>query len=434
MKEYSNFLERIDGELYFDGCALSEVAETYGTPLYVLSASTLKETLTEIKTEFIDKYENVLPLYASKALSIKYVYEQVEAHGFGVDVVSAGEIFVALKSGVNPNHIYFHGSNKGADEIAYAIDHGVTHFVIDNFHEIELINKICTEKETPVLGMLRIVPQVEAGGHKYIKTGQVDTKFGFSTHDETYHKAIELVINSPYIHFIGLHCHIGSQVESKAPFIATAKVMMQYVISVKEKFGITIPQLNIGGGYGIVYESGSNHLTFTEIIHDVMTEINQACATANIERPKILIEPGRSIVGNAGITLYTIGSTKNIPDVCKYVSVDGGMTDNIRPALYQAKYNAFLVNDSARTKAECVTIVGKCCESGDKLIYDITLPHLQSGDFLAVTSTGAYNYSMSSNYNQLCRPGIVVVDNGEHRLIIRRQTFEDLINCEVDWT
>ena len=433
MKEYSQHLERRDGELYFDGCSLTELAHTYGTPLYVLSKSTLNDALNEVKSEFIDKYDNVLPLYASKALCTKFVYQQVNAHGFGVDVVSAGEIFVAIKSGVNPANIYFHGNNKTVEEIEFAIDHHVVNFIIDNFHEIDLLNTVCAAKNTTVNGMLRIVPQVEAGGHDYIKTGKIDTKFGFSTHDLTHHQAVQTVLNSPHINFIGIHCHTGSQVMEKTPFIATAKTMLEYLIDIAKTFTIDIPQLNIGGGYGIVYRPGDKHLSFSDVIHDIMDVIEQTCQDAEIKRPKILIEPGRSIIGNAVITLYTVGSTKTIPDVRKYIAVDGSMADNIRPALYQAKYHAYVVNDTAKQTEELVTIVGKCCESGDILIRDITLPELEAGDILAVPSTGAYHYSMSSNYNQLCKPAMVIVDGGTHQLAIRRQTFEDLIACELDF-
>lgn len=432
MKEYTKYLERTENELYLDGCSLTEIAKKYGTPLYVISESTLDDTLAEIQENFINAYDNVLPLYASKALSTKFLYKKVKQYGFGVDVVSAGEIFVALQGGTDPNCIYFHGSNKGEDEIKYAIEHGVIHFIIDNFHEIALLERIATELETKVKGMLRIVPQVKAGGHKYIQTGAIDTKFGFSTHDLTYHEAIRAVLATEQIEFIGLHCHTGSQIMKKEPFLDTAKAMFEYAKSIYETFNIAIPELNIGGGYGIVYEEGEKALGFSEVIHDIMDVLNTNFAELGMARPKILIEPGRSIVGNAAMTLYTVGSKKIIPDVREYVEIDGGMADNIRPSLYQAKYNAFLVNDAGRTEQRRVTIAGKCCESGDILIEDIDLPILQANDILAVPSTGAYNYSMSSNYNQLCKPAMVVLHEGEDRLTIRRQTFEDLVACEVE--
>jgi diaminopimelate decarboxylase len=306
------------------------------------------------------------------------------------------------------------------------------HFIIDNFDEISLLDKVATKYGKRVKGMLRVVPQVEAGGHKYIQTGAIDTKFGFSTHDLTYFEAVSLVLESASIDFIGLHCHTGSQIMEKAPFIETAKAMFGYCKAIYEKFDIVVEQLNIGGGYGIVYEKGQKALGFSEVIHDIMDVLNTSFATLGIKRPLILIEPGRSIVGNACMTLYTIGSQKNIPGVRKYIEIDGGMTDNIRPALYQAKYHAFLVDQTNRTTEEVVTIAGKCCESGDILIKDITLPSLVAGDRLAVPSTGAYNYSMSSNYNQICKPAMVVVSKGQDKLTIRRQSFEDLIACEVE--
>ena len=429
---FSNYLERKDGRLFFDGCDVNSVAEKYGTPAYVLSASGLKERLCEIRDTFIAKYDNVLPLYASKALSTPYVYKEAEAHGLGVDVVSSGEMYVALKSGTSPEKIYFHGSNKADEEIIFALENNVLNFIIDNFHEIELIQKLASAAGKTVRGMIRIVPQVEAGGHKHIKTGITDTKFGFSTHDDTYLRAVKLVDDCSAIEFIGIHCHVGSQILELQPFLDTAAIMSGYAISIHEQLGLAVNELNIGGGYGISYLPDQHAISFGEVIPAVMDTIEAAFSAKGIKRPKILMEPGRSIIGNAVVTLYTVGSRKDIPEVRSYVSVDGGMSDNIRAAMYDAKYTAFLGDTCGRAEEETVTIAGKCCESGDILIRDVSLPTLKAGDTLAVMSSGAYHYSMASNYNQLRRPPIVLLEKGTSKLIVRRETYEDLLKTTVE--
>lgn len=431
MKKFSPFFERKEHELYIDGCSAAELAKQYGTPLYVLSESTLDQTLTEIKEEFVDQYDNVLPLYASKALSTTYMYQKVASYGLGVDVVSAGEMYIALRSGVDPNMIYFHGSNKSRLEIEFALSHQVTNFIIDNFYEIELLDELCQQFNVTANAMVRVVPQVDAGAHHYIKTGNVDTKFGFSTHDKTYLRAIDQIKKTKTLEFIGIHCHVGSQIMERKPFLDTASTMMKYVKEIQKRLKLDVQQLNIGGGYGIIYEQKSTPLPFKDIIHGIMRILDEKCEQYQLQRPRILIEPGRSIVGNAGVTLYTVGAIKDIPNIRKYVSIDGGMADNIRPSLYDAKYHIELVNDQNRLERELVTIAGKCCESGDILIEDVLLPTLQSNDLVAVFSTGAYNYSMSSNYNQLFKPAMVVANKGTSKEVINRQTFADLIANEV---
>lgn len=431
MQQYSKHLKEQDNQLLIDNVPIKKIAQKYGTPTYILSQSTLEDNLSEIKEHFIDVYENVLPLYASKALSIPYIYEMVQQHGLGVDVVSAGELFIALKSGVNPNSIYFHGSNKSIEELTYAIENQIRCIIVDNFHELQCLAEILKGKKQKINVMLRIVPQVEAGGHAYIQTGNIDTKFGFSTHDATYIEAVKQVLQIPELNFLGLHCHVGSQVEQIEPFVEVASVMVKNVFAIQDIFNIEIPELNIGGGYGIVYTPNQKMPKFQDIITKVMDKIEELFTENKKKRPKILIEPGRSIVGNAGFTLYTVGAKKTIPQVRQYVSVDGSMADNIRPALYQAKYHAFVqqnkLNNSTKEK---VTIAGKCCESGDILIKAIELPTLTAGDYLLVPSTGAYNYAMASNYNQLCKPPIIVSYQGKVKQVMRRETFDDLLLLE----
>lgn len=418
--------------LYIDGVSSLELVKKYGTPLYVMSEGHIREQMNLLKTKMMEKYENTLPLFASKSFSCKAIYKIVKEYGIGIDCVSAGEISIALKAGFDPKKIYFHGNNKLKSEIKYAIENGVENFVIDNFHEIELVEMIASQLNQKVNATIRVVPGVAAGGHKYIQTAADDTKFGFSSHDGTYLKAIEKIINAPHIEFEGIHCHIGSQVFDITKYEEAMYKFVEFAYEIYDRFNIVIKKLNAGGGYGIAYTKEDTPLDFEVITERIMDIITKGFADKGWQRPMVLIEPGRFVVGNAGITLYEMGSTKDIPGIKKYISVDGGMTDNIRAALYQAKYDAIIANKAGLEPTETVAIAGKNCESGDILIQSIDLPNPTAGDILAVFSTGAYHYSMSSNYNQLPKPAVVFTYEGQDRLVIRRQTFDDLTYYDVD--
>jgi len=337
-----------------------------------------------------------------------------------------------LKAGVDPEKIYFHGNNKLASEIEYALSHGVLHFVVDNFYEIELCQEIAKKLNTKVYATLRVTPGVESGAHAYIQTGAKDTKFGFSSHDGSYLEAIKQIIQTDEIVFEGLHCHIGSQIFDIDAYVTAMKKFVDFAVEIKERFGITIAKLNAGGGYGIAYNHEDKPLDFEVITEAIMTTIQEGFAKHQMAMPMVLIEPGRFVVGNAGITLYEIGAYKDIPQVRRYISVDGGMTDNIRTALYDAKYEAVVANKADLPCDSIVTVAGKNCESGDILIRDIALANPLPKDLLAVFSTGAYNYTMSSNYNQLPKPAVVFTYQGKDRLVVRRQTFDDLIYLDVE--
>lgn len=429
----TSFAEIRGNDLYIDNVKASDLAKKYGTPLYVMSEGHIRHQMNELKEKFMDKYDKALPLFASKSFSCLAIYKLAQEYGIGIDCVSAGEISIALKAGFDPKKIYFHGNNKLPSEIEYAISHGINHFVIDNFNEIDLVEKIAGELNEKVYATLRVVPGIKAGGHNFIQTGHKDTKFGFSSHFGIYLKAIEQIVNSENIVFEGLHAHIGSQVFDLYAYISAMQKFMGFVDEIYDKFGIVVSKVNAGGGYGIAYNKKDEPLDFETITSEIMKVINGHYDDRGWERPAVLIEPGRYVVGNAGITLYTVGTIKEIPDVRTYVSIDGGMSDNIRTALYDAEYDGIVANKAGETKTKTVTIAGKCCESGDIIAKDLPVTaNIEAGDIFAVFSTGAYNYTMSSNYNQLPKPAVVFTYEGKSKTVVRRQTFEDLIAYDVE--
>ena len=429
----TSFAEIRGNDLYIDNVKASDLAKKYGTPLYVMSEGHIRHQMNELKEKFMDKYDKALPLFASKSFSCLAIYKLAQEYGIGIDCVSAGEISIALKAGFDPKKIYFHGNNKLPSEIEYAISHGINHFVIDNFNEIDLVEKIAGELNEKVYATLRVVPGIKAGGHNFIQTGHKDTKFGFSSHFGIYLKAIEQIVNSENIVFEGLHAHIGSQVFDLYAYISAMQKFMGFVDEIYDKFGIVVSKVNAGGGYGIAYNKKDEPLDFETITSEIMKVINGHYDERGWERPAVLIEPGRYVVGNAGITLYTVGTIKEIPDVRTYVSIDGGMSDNIRTALYDAEYDGIVANKAGETKTKTVTIAGKCCESGDIIAKDLPVTaNIEAGDIFAVFSTGAYNYTMSSKYNQLPKPAVVFTYEGKSKTVVRRQTFEDLIAYDVE--
>ena len=428
----TEFAQIKGNDLYIDDVKATDLVKQYGSPLYVMSEGHIRKQFNTLKTKMIDKYENTLPLFASKSFSCKAIYKLAMEYGVGIDCVSAGEISVALKAGFDPKKIYFHGNNKLPSEIQYALENGVENFVIDNFYEIELVEEIASKLNVMVNGLVRITPGVYAGGHDYIRVGAKDTKFGFSSHDNTYLKAIKKVIDAPHINFDGIHCHVGSQIEEIQAYVLAMNKFVDIAYEIYDIFGIVINKLNAGGGFGIAYTKADKPLEFETVVDTIMDIIVKGFEARGLKRPMVLVEPGRYCVGNAGITLYTVGSYKYIRDIRDYISVDGGMTDNIRSSLYNAKYDAVIANKAGEEADHLVTVAGKNCESGDILIKDIMLQDPQPGDILAMFSTGAYHYSMSSNYNQLPKPAVVFTYQGHSKEVIRRQTFDDLVAYDVD--
>ncbi len=414
-----------------EGVSVRELQATYGTPLYIMSEPELERRLGLVRNAFLDKYPNTYALYASKAMSIAAVYDKVMAAGLSIDVVSRGEMFVALHAGVPADRIHVHGSNKTVQDITFALENGITHFTIDNMREIGLLSGLAVEHDVDVDVLLRIVPQVVGGAHEAIQTGGVDTKFGFPTHDDTYLEAIKATLQAERLQLRGIHCHVGSQIQEPTLFINTVKTMVNFIETIRQETGYTADVLNIGGGFGVAYLESDDPLDFADTLTQVMDTLVAEVERFGLPLPKIGIEPGRWLVANAGATLYEVGTVKEVSGVRTYVSVDGGMTDNIRPALYDAEYDVIAATRMDEAKTLEAKIVGACCESGDIISNRSLIPPVEAGDLLLVKATGAYNFSMASNYNQMLRPAVVFVKDGTHRLVVRRQTLEDLIACEI---
>lgn len=422
--------ENKDGILYIDGCNTVELAKKYGTPLYVYSETKIQSRIKELKEGFIEKYTNVRVAYAAKAFSATALFRIMDDEGLSIDVVSGGELFTAISVGFPAERIEFNGNNKLPEELTMAIDYGVGRIIIDGLQELKLIEDLCRARSKKVNVLYRITPGVKSDSHDYIVTGKKDSKFGIPLDEDVFHNAIKNAIDSKWVDFYGLHFHVGSQLFDNSSHLEALDIMLMYTEDIREKYNFEIREINIGGGFGIKYTDEVRQ-PFSYFIDPMMKKIEEHFANLGIQRPAVVIEPGRSIVGEAGTTLYTIGSIKNIKGVRKYVSVDGGMTDNIRPALYQAEYYGVIANKMDKEKDELVTISGKCCESGDVLIKDIKIPKPEAGDIFAVFSTGAYGYSMASNYNKNPIPAVVLVKEGQDCLIIKRQSYEEIIMNEI---
>lgn len=419
------------GNLTFGGADTVELVKTYGSPLYVMDEVEIRKRCREIKKGLFDKYPNSKALYASKVFSCKEIYRILESEGLGIDVVSAGEMFTAISAGFPREKIYFHGNNKTYKELEFALENKVGCIVVDNLFEMKNLQEIAENLEIKQKVLLRISPGIEGHTHEAISTGQLDSKFGFPIEFGKALEGVKKAIEYTNIDFKGIHCHIGSQMFLPEIYISGAHKMTDLALEIKEAFGVEIEELNIGGGFGVYYTEEDQPLPIEIFLDTIINSIVENCNKKNLNLPTILIEPGRWIAGEAGITLYTLGAIKDIPGIRKYISVDGGMTDNIRPALYNAKYEGIVANKADQSWEEIVTIAGKCCESGDKLIKDLRVPKIESGDILGVLTTGAYNYSMSSNYNKIPRAPVVMVNNGISRIIVKGESFEDLISKDI---
>ncbi len=419
-----------DGVLYFDGCNTVELAQQYQTPLYVMSETTIVQKCNEIKEQFLNKYPNTRAAYASKAFSTKAMYKLCQREGLCIDVVSGGELYTAIQAGFPAEKIEFNGNNKLPYEIELAVDYGIGRFIVDGLQELALINAICKEKGKKASILFRITPGVVSGDHDYIVTGKKDSKFGIPLDDDVFYPQVEQALAAEHINFLGFHFHLGSQIHDNASYIQALDILLNRVTEVRNRYGFTVKELNLGGGFGARY-TNEDTKPFSYFLDPLMARIESYFESISEPRPAIVIEPGRSIVAEAGMTLYTVGSIKDIENVRKYVSVDGGMTDNIRPALYQAVYDGVVANKADQEKTDKVTICGKCCESGDILITDIHIAPPEKGDIFAVFSTGAYGYSLASNYNKNPIPAVVLVKDGKSELIVKRQTMDDIIQNEL---
>lgn len=416
--------------LEIGGVDTVDLVKKYGTPIYVYDIARIKEQINAFKSVFQERTTPAQVAYASKAFSCLALYQLLAKEDVSLDVVSGGELYTAMKAGFPSERIHFHGNNKSQDEIEAAMDYRIGCFVVDNFHELNLLDQLTQERKEEVNILIRVTPGVEAHTHEFISTGQVDSKFGFDLRSGQAEKALEKISKMPYINLLGLHSHIGSQIFETAGFQLMIERVFDQVQKWQESFDFDLKVLNIGGGFGIRYVPEDNPLPIKEHINAIISAVEENAAQVNMSVPEIWIEPGRSLVGDAGITLYQIGSQKQIPDVRNYVAIDGGMSDNIRPALYDAKYTGVLANRANAPTTERYSIAGKACESGDMLIWDLPLPEPEANDILAVFSTGAYGYAMASNYNRIPRPPVVFVENGKDFLAIQRETYADLIRLE----
>lgn len=422
----------VDGQLYFDGCKLEELAKKYGTPLYVVSEDIIRDKCAEVKTSFLNKYPNTMAFYASKAFLTISMCKIIKEEGLGMDVVSGGELYVAIKGGINPDNIMFHGNNKTIEELKMAVTYNVGRIVVDSVDELLVLKEITEEMKKEINILFRITPNIKCNTHTYISTGQKDSKFGIPLIEEIIKEAINIAMNSKYINFKGIHFHVGSQLFDNSSHINAVKNTADLIKNIKESMDIEIEELNVGGGFGIKYIEEDEPKPLSYFIEAIMETIYEKFNEYNLKIPRVFIEPGRWMVGEAGVTLYTIGTIKEIPEVRTYVSVDGGLPDNPRTALYTAKYSAYVPSKMNEERDKVVTIAGKCCESGDIIIWDLKVPYsIERGDILAVMSTGAYNYSMASNYNKIAKPAVVMLRNGKDRVVVRRETYKDLIALDV---
>ena len=426
-------MEIKDNVLHIGGVNTLDLVKKYKTPLYVFDEELIRTKCREYIKSFKVKENGNKVAYAGKAFLTKYMCKLVCEEGLCLDVVSGGELYTAYKAGMPMENILFHGNNKTVDEVKLGIELGVGRFVVDNFYELDLIEKFCLENNKTQKIYFRVTPGIDAHTHKYIRTGQIDSKFGFALINGDFYKAVEKVKQYKNIELVGIHAHIGSQIFEIKPFLDEVEIMLKLLKEVNENNDdINLTEVDLGGGIGVYYTEEDKPKTISEFCEAIINKADEVCEELNIKRPTLLIEPGRSLVANAGSTIYTVGSIKEIKNVRTYVSVDGGMTDNIRPSLYGPEYECGIVNKINKTgHNHKVTIAGKCCESGDILISDTEIGDINSGDILITTTTGAYGYSMASNYNKIPKNPVVFVQNGEDKLACKRQSYEDLLALEV---
>lgn len=421
-----------EGHLCIGGADTVQLAKTHGTPLYVMDENMIRENCRGYARVIAEDYGGRgLICFASKALSCMELYRIVDSEGLGTDVISGGELYTALQAGMPAEKIVMHGNSKSNSELQMAVSHNVGRIVCDNLPELQRLDKIAGEAGKTVNVMLRIKPGIDAHTHDFVKTGQIDSKFGFALETGEAMQAVKAASICPNLRLVGLHCHIGSQILDTEPFAEAGRVMVGLMDQIRTELGITLPELNLGGGPGIRYTEEDDPKPFGDIVRAILSAVRERCAKLAYPEPFVLFEPGRSIVGGAGLTLYTVMAKKVIPDIRTYVLVDGGMCDNPRYALYRSRYEALIANKADQPCDERVTIGGKCCETGDLIGEDMPLQTAEVNDILAVLATGAYNYSMSSNYNRNPRAEIVMVKDGAARTVVKRETYADIIRNDI---
>ncbi|MBU8850860.1 diaminopimelate decarboxylase [Priestia megaterium] len=421
------------GHLEIGGVDTVELASSFGTPLYVYDVSLIRQRARGFKETFEKHGVKAQVAYASKAFSTIAMVQVVHEEGLSLDVVSGGELYTALAADFPKERIHFHGNNKSRAELEMAIKEDVGCIVVDNFYEITLLQELTEQYQKKMPVLLRLTPGIEAHTHDYILTGQEDSKFGFDLQNGQADEAVRLVQESKGLELLGIHCHIGSQIFETTGFIMATQKLFAKMKEWKQNIEFVPQVLNLGGGFGIRYTEEDQPIPVSQYVEVIIEEVKKQSKELEVEIPEIWIEPGRSLVGDAGTTLYSIGSRKHVPNVREYVAIDGGMNDNIRPALYQAKYEAVIANRMNDESDELVSIAGKCCESGDMLMWDVHLPKANPDDLLAMFCTGAYGYSMASHYNRLPKPAVVFVEDGEAQLVVKRETYEDIVKNDVKY-
>lgn len=428
----SNHSVNAAGHFCVAGVDTVALAGAYGTPLYVMDEALIRAGMRRI-ADAMARYlpAGSMPFFASKAMSCKELYRIAADEGIGVDVVSGGELYTALGAGFPAEDICFHGSAKSRAEIRYAIDAGIGRFVVDNAEELRRISAYAVEKGIAQRVLLRVTPGIDPHTFKAVNTGTVESKFGAAIQTGQAMELTRLALAAPGVVTEGFHCHVGSQIMDEKPFCDGADVMVRFMEEVRAAFGFVPAVLDLGGGFGVPYEEGESALDPDTVIRRMAEHLKARCAEAGLPVPVVMTEPGRSIVGAAGVTLYTVEDVKDVPGYVRYVAVDGGMTDNPRYALYEARHTALIADRAGEEKTWRVTVAGRCCESGDLIGEDMPLQPAAVGDTLAVLVTGAYNYSMASNYNRVPRPPVVMLRDGQPRVVVRRETYEDLVACDL---
>ena len=415
------------GQLEIGGCDVVELVCRFGTPLVIYDEKTISDQCRRYQEAFREHTADFEVIYASKALSALAVDELVREEGLSIDVSSGGEYYIALKAGFSADRIFFHGNNKTREELALALNGGVGFVVVDSFQELSLLAELLEERGTTQKILLRVTPGIEAHTHSFIQTGQIDSKFGFGLVDGVAMEAIWLSLESPHLELVGLHAHIGSQIFQLDAFRKAIEILVELIRQAHERFGFSCRYLNVGGGLGIRYTEADMPSSIGEYVTVKVEGVREEMARFGLPMPRVLIEPGRSIVGKAGITAYRVGTIKEVPGIRTYVSVDGGMSDNIRPMLYDAQYEVMIANKADAPADTVVTVAGKHCESGDVLVKDAVIAGPEVGDILVTPATGAYCFAMASNYNGSLRPAVVLVGEGEARVIVERESYQDLV-------
>ncbi len=420
------------GHLTFAGFDTVELAEKYGTPLYLMDENKIREHIRAYRDTMADCMpEGSIPEFASKAFSCKQIYRIMAEEGIDIDAVSCGEIYTAFSAGFPMEKCFFHGTNKTDSDIAFAIEKGVGFFVVDNDEEISAIERIAGEKGIVQKVLLRVTPGIDPHTHKKISTGSEESKFGIAIRTGQAFASTGKLLKCSNIELYGFHCHIGSQIFESEPFVTASQMMLEFIADVRDVYGYIPDMLNLGGGFGVRYVETDPEISYEQKIREVAENLNKQCKELGLSVPKILMEPGRSLVADAGLTLYTVGSVKEVEGYRNYISIDGGMTDNPRYTLYESAYTVLLASRANAEKDFTATIAGRCCESGDLIQENVQISKPQRGDILAVCTTGAYNYSMASNYNRVPRPPVVMLKDGKDYVAVKRESLEDICSLDV---